>query len=139
MRAFFRAVMVGTLAGAWMPLIFTVIITLPTLFDQYGDNADLREMLLTALAPLVITLPIVLVSSIVIGLPTSWLLKRLDAEQLHTYVFVGVVAGSIIPLLILWLLEADSGWWLASLGAFSGGVTAASWFNSTGSVHAQAT
>ncbi len=124
--------MVGTLAGAWMPLIFTAIFTLPTLFDQYGDNANLGEMLLTTLAPLIITFPIVLVSCLLIGLPTSWLLKRFNAEQLHTYVFVGVVGGSLIPLLIYCAMGADGEWWLSLLGAFSGGVTAASWFNSIG-------
>lgn len=131
MRAFFRAVFVGTLAGAWMPLIITVLIGLGLLFDLLNGQGDAWAPLLVAMAPLMITFPIVLGSSVLIGLPTAWILRRLDFETKEAYLSVGIIAGSLVPLIILNLMEAEDGWWMALLGAFSGGMTAATWFSST--------
>lgn len=130
MWAFARAVLIGTLAGAWLPMTVTILITLGTLPDGLNGDGRLWQSFWFAVAPITVTLPIVLASCVLLGLPTAWLLKRFNAESKLNYILVGAVAGFVIPLAILLWMNAQDGWWLALLGSFSGGATAASWSHS---------
>ncbi|MEP6868767.1 MAG: hypothetical protein ABJA20_09635, partial [Novosphingobium sp.] len=94
-----------------------------------GDG-NLWASLWLAVSPVTVTLPIVLGSCVLVGLPTAWCLKFFGAERKGNYLFAGAMWGFAIPLLILLYMGAQEGWWLALLGSFSGGVTAATWWRS---------
>jgi hypothetical protein len=129
MRGFAKAVMVGSLVGAVLPLCISV----PVAVDDFahpltGHVNSLNDVYLAAL-PLIVSLSIVLASSLVVGLPVSWLLRRLHAESLEAYGSIGAVFGVLIPIGLLLLFRAEGGYWLAVLGAFSGVATALTWWS----------
>lgn len=130
MLAFLKSVMVGTLAGAWLPLIFTVFMAMFMIADVASGREKLTWVLAVAIAPILVTLPIVLLASLLIGLPATFVLKRFQAETCDAYVWLGAVSGFGIPLVILGLLGAQEGWWMSLLGAFSGGMTGRTWWAS---------
>jgi hypothetical protein len=131
MRAFAKAVCIGTLAGAWLPLIFTVFIAIATLPAGLNGDGQLWQTFWLAVAPITVTLPIVFGSCLFLGLPSVWLLKRLNAATGPNYVFVGAIGGFFVPIAILLCMQAPDGWWMSILGSFSGAMTASSWARST--------
>lgn len=111
-----------------MPLPLTIMFA----FDFSGPGADgdgsILATLLFAISPLLITFAFVLPACILIGLPATALLEGLQAESLVAYAGIGIVAGFGLPLLVLNFMNAQEGWWTALLGAFSGGLTARTWW-----------
>lgn len=129
MRAFAKSVLLGTVAGAAPPCAVTFVIALALSADN-GGKIGLFPLLWVAFLPVVVTFPLVLGASIVFGLPLTALLKRLHGEAGATYVFFGTALGFLIALAILLVIRASDGYWTAALGAFSGAVTAHTWWRS---------
>ncbi|MDP3905711.1 hypothetical protein [Novosphingobium sp.] len=127
--AFAKAVLTGAFAAAVPFLLLTVPLGLMLLFD-FGDPMGGLNGLLIAAAPLIVTLPIVLGASILIGLPLTYLLRRSGREQGHHYVAAGAFFGGALPsALSLMAGEAASvaSLYLALPGALGGALTGWSW------------
>ena len=80
--------------------------------------------------PLIVAVPVVFAAGLIVGLPTTALLKWRGQESREAYVSIAVIAGSIIPLAVLASMHAASGYWIALLGALGGGVAAYVWWSS---------
>ncbi len=120
MWGFAKAVLIGTLAAAMLPLCLTVPLGL-------SEHDDPRTSLYIAALPLIVAFPVVLGASTLIGLPAFLVLKRRNAETIENYLRVGVLAGLLLPLASILPSGAFGGIWFCALGAFSGGVTAEIW------------
>jgi hypothetical protein len=127
MRAFLKSVAMGTLAGAWLPMIFTVIAVFIAGLNGVDGNGLLSSLLFASF-PLALALAFVLPASLLIGLPLTALLARVRAESSTVYVTIGLFAGFVLPLIVLAWMGATEGWWLALIGAFSGSVTGRTWW-----------
>lgn len=126
-RAFFKAVLIGTLAGAGLPLIFSALAFLFSLSDGGAP-------LLLLIFPLVLSFAFVLPSAILIGLPVTWLLKHLGRESPTTYATIGGIAGATVVAILHIVVfasgktgDGDFNLLTILLGAFSGGVTGWTW------------
>jgi len=128
MRAFFKAVAIGTLAGAWMPMIFTVVVALSLIPDAIDGHGNVVSSLVFAIFPVAVAFVFVFLASILVGLPVTAILVRFRAESEAAYVLVGLAVGFALPLLVLAWMGAAEGWWLALLGAFSGSITGRTWW-----------
>lgn len=129
MWPFLRAVLAGVLAGASPPMLATGGIALSVLPGALERGEQVLPLLVLAVFPLVYAIPLVLVGSIIIGLPVAVILRKRNSESAAAYVAAGAVGGFVVPLTILLSLHAPSGsYWLCFLGAFSGGVTGATWW-----------
>jgi hypothetical protein len=107
-----------------------MLLTIPLAVFSLGDggfDGTIGSSLMIGIAPVLVTFPIVLGCSLLIGLPTVAVLRKLGRETAGSYVLVGCLTGGIVPPLLLWLMAAPDGSWMALLGTFSGGVTAATW------------
>ncbi len=94
---------------------------------QTGEGRLLPLLWLVVL-PLVVTILLVLLGSVLIGLPVTVLLRKRGGESAAAYIAAGAVGGLALPALVLLALNAPSGYWTCLLGAFSGGVTGATWW-----------
>ena len=126
--AFAKAVLTGACAAAAPFLVLTVPIGLAALFD-FGDPMGGLNGLLIAAAPLIVTLPIVLGASILIGLPLTYLLSRAGRDQGELYVVAGLFFGGVLPVAISILAgqAADALFYFAIPGSLGGAVTGWSW------------
>jgi hypothetical protein len=128
MGAFFKTVAVGTLAGAWLPMIFTVVVAVSLIPDSIDGHGSVASSLLFAVFPIGVTLAFVLPASVLLGLPVTVILVRLRAESEAAYILIGLAIGAALPLLVLAWMGASEGWWLTLLGAFSGSITGRTWW-----------
>lgn len=133
-RAFVRSVFVGALAAAWLPLLITICLFMSG-FPYYRiisgseyDDISLLSGLMGALSPLIVAIGIVLPTALLIGLPTTALLAKLQMESLAAYVSIGTVAGFLLVLAILFATRSENLVWIALIGAFSGAMTARTWW-----------
>ena len=127
-RDFAKAVLMGTLAGAWLPLMFTVIIGL----FWVGPEQGFLSGLYIAALPLIIAFPVVLGAGVVIGFPVTFALRALHKESVETYTWIGAVCGITLPVAFLIVTSGDkTGVLLPLLGMFSGGVTGRTWGKET--------
>ena len=126
--AFAKAVLTGAFAAAAPFLLVTVPLGLILLFD-FGDPMGGARGLLIAVAPLIVTLPIVLGASILIGLPLTYLLSRAGRDQGELYVVAGLFFGGILPVAISILAGQAAGglFYFAIPGSLGGAVTGWSW------------
>ena len=127
--AFARAVLTGAFAAAAPFLLVTVPLGLILLFD-FGDPMGGARGLLIAVAPLIVTLPIVLGASILIGLPLTYLLSRSRRERGQHYVATGAFFGGAFPLAISIVVGPDASpnlFYFALPGALGGAVTGWQW------------
>lgn len=122
--------MVGTLAGGLMPLCLTLPLAVSNYFQPMYGRPDLLDTVYLAGLPISISLGLVLATSVVVGLPTHFILRKWHARSRQTYLVAGAIAGFLVPLLVLLAIEAVAGFWMCFLGAFSGSMTALSWSNS---------
>ncbi|MBA4353341.1 MAG: hypothetical protein C0409_01495 [Novosphingobium sp.] len=127
MRAFAKAVTLGTLAGAFVPMMFTIVAFLAAMTNQVRGQFDLWSSLLFVVFPIPFTLVFVLPASLFVGLPLTALLSRLKLESSAIDVGFGILVGLGIPMSILLAYGTDT-WWFALLGAFSGAVTGRTWW-----------
>lgn len=109
-------------------MIFTVVIALSLIPNTINGHGNLVSSLVFAISPIPVTLAFVLPASILLGLPVTAILDRLQAESEAAYVLTGLVIGCALPLLVLAWMGAAEGWWLALLGAFSGSITGRTWW-----------
>ena len=93
---FARAVWWGSLAGAAPFLLFTIPLGISAI-----DGSDPVSGLLVALSPLMITGTIVLGATFLIGLPMTAMLSQSGREHQRHYATVGLVAGALLPNLIM--------------------------------------
>jgi hypothetical protein len=128
LRAFWKAVGVGTLAGAWLPLTFTTLIVLSSLPDGPDGRGDILVSIWLAVSPLAITFPIVLSASVLIGLPVVAVLRANGSENVPAYALLGGLAGLLVCIALVIVLGSPlDTHWIGLLGAFSGAVTGRSW------------
>jgi hypothetical protein len=131
LKAFFRAVIAGTVAGTAFPVIILAIMIL----GSSSSPTDLRAMVVISLATVLIPLGLVVASAFTLGIPATFALKRLRWENEPAYLFVGAISGFVVPCAILAIAEGDPtvalrGLPAGAIGAFSGAITARSWWRS---------
>lgn len=110
-----------------MPMIFTIFVAVMSITDGVTP-IDALGALTIAGFPLALSLAFVLPACLVIGLPATALLRATGLESSSVYVVLGGCFGFLLPLGVLALMNAEEGWWLALLGAFSGAVTGKTWW-----------
>jgi hypothetical protein len=124
MRSFWESVFFGTLAGGGPIALPMALLAVGMLFSDRNYFGAIYAIVL----PFLVAFPLVLGSSIVAGLPVTFFLKWKGWENASTYIFAGVTIGALVPIAILVIGDAESGYPLALLGALSGGVTARTWW-----------
>ena len=126
--AFAKAVLTGAFAAAAPFLLLTVPLGLMLAFD-FGDPMGGASGLLIAAAPLIVTLPIVLGASILIGLPLTYLLSRAGRDHGELYVVAGLFFGGILPVAISILAGQEEAGLFSFVipGSLGGAVTGWSW------------
>ncbi|WP_334655813.1 hypothetical protein [Sphingomonas panaciterrae] len=128
-RAFAKSVLAGALVGAAPYLLFSTFFALLGL-TRVERATDVPASLLLAIAPLLVAAPIVAGGALLIGLPfTAWLARH-DRESAVAYIAGGLVAGAAFAALLVFVIDVRDGYWLAGLGAASGGVTGWTWWAS---------
>jgi len=130
MRAFTKSVLWGTLAACALPCAFTIALAINSLPEGLDGGGRLFPSLWLAILPIVVTFPLVLGASLLFGLPLTVLLKRTERESASAYTISGAVLGFAVPLVVLLIIRAPAGHWMALLGAFSGAVTGQTWWQS---------
>lgn len=130
MWRFMKAILLGALAAAAAPMIFTIGLAIIMIGDVMRGHQEALRVAYLALLPLIVAVPVVFASGLIVGLPTTALLKWRGQESRKAYVSIGVIAGSIIPLAVLASMHAPSGYWIALLGALGGGFAAYVWWSS---------
>lgn len=128
MWPFVKSVLFGALAGAAPLLIFTGALAIASLPEGLNGGGRLFPSLWLAIVPLVISIPLVLGASIIVGLPLTVFLKRRGWESASAYISVGAIVGFALPIVILLLMAAPTGYWMALLGAIGGAVTGRTWW-----------
>lgn len=124
-RAFFKAVFQGTLAGGLPFMAFTVPIAV-------SGHLDLLSAIYVGGLPIGVAFALVLVSSLLVGLPIHVMLQTQRIASGGAYLVAGSLAGCLVPLAILFASGGVADFATAALGAFSGAMTARSWAKSLG-------
>lgn len=137
MWAFAKSVLIGSLVGAAPFLAFTLLLAASSLPEGINGAGSLPATLWLAILPLVVSLPLVLGASTVIGLPLTFVLRRKGWESSAAYVGVGGAFGLLIPIAGLLMMEAEGGYFTALLGAVSGAVTGRVWWRSARHLESQ--
>jgi hypothetical protein len=131
--AFLRAVLAGVLTASMLPFLFAVVIVISSLAT--GEPTQALATLYVFLIVVASIATVISGVSLFIGLPLSYLLKRLKRYSNHAHVGAGVVFGFIIfPICFGFLGDQDSDASLLLLymyAALAGGVTADSWWRNT--------
>ncbi|PWG01596.1 hypothetical protein DF286_00940 [Sphingosinicella humi] len=125
-----KAISVGTLTGGLIPLCLTLPLAVSNYFQPMSGRPDLLASVYLAGFPIAISFGLVLATSVVVGLPTHFMLRKWHAGSRPAYLIAGAIAGFLVPLMVLVAIEAVGGFWMCFLGAFSGSMTALSWSNS---------
>src|SRR3954467_6183342 len=120
MWRFVKAILLGAMAAAAAPMIFTVGLAIMMIGDVMRGHQEAWRVAYLAMLPLIVAVPVVLAAGLFVGLPTTALLKWRAQQSREAYVSIGVIAGSIIPLAVLAWMHAPSGYWIALLGALGG-------------------
>lgn len=122
--AFAKAVTAGSLAGAGPMMLLTVPLGMVLILQDTSSNllTALRMMFL----PLMVSAPVVLASSVLVGIPTFLVLRRKGLETKAVYAVAGTVMGIVITNIAI---GGEAGGILMNLGALAGGVTGWSWWH----------
>jgi hypothetical protein len=131
LKALLRAVIAGTVAGTAFPVIILAVMIL----GSSSSPSDLRAMIGISLATVLIPFGLVAASAIALGIPATLALKWLRWENEPVYLCVGAISGFVVPCSVLAFAEGDASVALRTLpagviGAFSGAITARSWWRS---------
>jgi hypothetical protein len=129
-RAFAKSVWVGTLAGGVPMAVVTVPIAAMNLFQPMTGIRDVWADLYFAALPFLISFPIVLIASTFVGLPAHLLFNKWGRTNPKNYLLTGIGGGFLVCLLLLLAINAEAGFWICGLGAFSGAMTAFAWSKS---------
>lgn len=130
MGRFLKSVALGALAAAAMPMILTSYVAAIMLSAESNGHFTAWQGAYLAILPLLVTFPTVLLASTLIGLPTAAFLRWRNWESREAYVFIGTLAGALIPAVWIFVAVRPGAYWIALLGAFGGGVTAHAWWRS---------
>jgi hypothetical protein len=131
-KAFSKAILQGTLAGGLPPMLMTLPIAIGDYIDPLSGGRSLLKDIYLAGLPIWISFALVLVTSILVGLPIHFILQKRRIASERSYLVAGSLAGFLVPLAVLFAIGAVAGFWMAPLGAFSGAMTARSWSKSLG-------
>lgn len=132
-RAFVRAVFVGTMAASIVPTIFTMLISLLMLGEP---QTSLSDLLWNIALPTLLAAMFVVPASVLIGLPLTWALVCTDREREEIYTAAGAIIGGSIIVALAMTFELRGVWWAVALGAFSGGITGWDWGRSRATLSA---
>ncbi|MFT3965015.1 MAG: hypothetical protein QM690_03940 [Sphingobium sp.] len=124
-QPFFKAVFLGTVAGGAPMAVLTTVLAVISLV---GGEIGLLPFIWLSMIPFVVAFPLVLGVSTVIGLPLTAFLKQRQWESQLAYIVIGIIVGFILPIIVLRIMEAPAGYWIALLGALAGGVTSRTWW-----------
>lgn len=127
MKRLIQSILIGTLAGAAMPSIYTIAIAVRLFWSPLERGQDYFWILI-AILPLAVSFATVAAASILIGLPASALLRRYDAESFRNYTIIGAGFGIALPMVILLVSRGGEPYLVSLLGGFAGVVTAAAWW-----------
>ena len=132
MSPFFKSVLIGAAAGAAPVLVFTLPLGAVALASGgFMGDGRLLPCLWIGFLPLIVAAPLVLAASVIFGLPLTAILKRRSLESSLAYTSAGAGLGFMIVPILLLLMRAPEGYWMASLGAIGGAVTGRTWWTST--------
>lgn len=104
LRMFVRAVWWGSLAGA---APFMALFTIPLAMSGFGDSGQLGG-LLVIFYPLIVSAVIVLGAALLLGLPVTAVLSQSGRELQRHYAIAGLIAGAVVPPLILLVFDGGS-------------------------------
>lgn len=120
--------MVGTVTGAAIPFFLLFL----SLFGSLVAFGPLHEETLAklwfSLFSVAFVFVMVTLSSLIIGLPTTWMLLRLGAESKGAYAVAGGIAGFLVPLLAFPVGLSIGGLILGFFGFLSGTAAAHAWW-----------
>ena len=132
MSPFLKSVLLGAAAGAAPALVFTLPLGAMGLASGgFMGNGSLLPPLWIGFLPLIVAAPLVLAASVIFGLPLTAILKRRNLESSAAYTGAGAGLGFMTVPILLLLMSAPEGYWMACLGALSGAVTGRVWWTST--------
>lgn len=97
-----------------------------------SGHLDLLSAIYFAGLPIGVAFALVLVSSLLVGLPIHVMLQKHRIASGGVYLVAGSLAGCLVPLAIMFASGGVAGFSTAALGAFSGAMTARSWAKSLG-------
>ena len=129
-RAFAKAVAVGTLVGGLPVAFFTIPLAAGDYFQPPSGQASVWAGLYLAMFPFLVAFPLVLVGSTLVGLPAHFLFRRYGLESSMPYVLTGIAGGVLLTLAVLIAIRAEGGFWTCSFGGVSGAITALVWSRS---------
>jgi uncharacterized membrane protein len=123
--AFFRAVLLGTVALASLPVL---LFTIDALSSPWRAP-DASPLYVTLGGTIAISFVIVLVATVVIGIPARLILRYLKLESTPAYIAVGAVVGAAaaMPLASPW---TDSSIWIIAYMGACGAATGYVWGHS---------
>ncbi|TFU06019.1 hypothetical protein EUV02_03085 [Polymorphobacter arshaanensis] len=126
-QSFTKSVILGGLAGAAPFLVFLVFIIAGS---PYPGTSEDRVMLLVKMPALILAISttVVLVASVIIGLPLTAVLKRRQWESADAYTVSGAVAGAALPVLPMLFTGEFGAFMLVICGAFGGAITGRTWW-----------
>lgn len=130
MRDFAKAVLFGTAVAAGPMLLLTIPLGILYFAYDLDPVSVFWESLRLAILPLAVAFPLVLSSSLLIGIPVTVTLRKIRRETSKLYVICGASFGFVVPIIILTIGRAPAGYWMSLLGALGGAATAWSWARS---------
>lgn len=130
-RGAVRAVGWGSVAGGGPFLLLTVPISIAVMFDQTAWRLEALPFIpLLAVFPLVVAAAIVVPAFVVIGLPVTWLFRRLHIQPDERLGLIGALTGILVPVAFGVLTDAEfvgMNFAIIPLGGLSGAVTGIVW------------
>jgi hypothetical protein len=113
-------------------MAFTVPMAVVSFFQPLsGPKYNIWASIYFAFVPLLVSFPIVLAASSIIGLPADYLLRRHLLARTQAYVITGIIAGGLLSLAALVAIGVQGeSLWICSWGAFSGAMAGLTWSRS---------
>ena len=116
-KALFRAVMWGSLTGAFPFLCLTVPLSFTSwVISSTSWREGVPSAFAIAILPLFVALMVVVPAMVCIGLPVTAALKKLHKESPKRYAYLGAATGFFLPVIAISLDLGDAG---AALEMFS--------------------
>jgi uncharacterized membrane protein len=128
-----KSVLAGGAVAASVATAIAAAITIPFV-GGWHDAGQLARILVGVAA---ISFGLVLAGALLLGLPTTLVLRGLRKESEAAYVVAGTALGFVAIFVALVVGDASAGYWLAVLGAIAGGVAGRVWWR-TYRLHAAA-
>ncbi|MBB4615213.1 hypothetical protein [Novosphingobium taihuense] len=130
---FLRSTLAGVLTASFLPFLFAVVILIASIVT--GEPTQALVTLYVFVIALACITAVITSVSLMIGLPTSILLRRLGQYTKRAHVVAGVILGFLaFPVLFATTgdQEGDASFLLLYVySALAGGVTADSWWRNT--------